>query len=425
MGDVYPAPYSDAAQTAVVVKYHKVPRDLIGALLPSAAICVNDFLAFNLPQLCVPSNLGDASACLAWSSSPPSSTLSAKLLESLKLPEPEKLYRFLVSAPPKGTQSVRVNSLEFPLGILAVWETYLRAQQLRKYWSQSRRWLEESMRCEPAHSRVFQVALQLFDELKWGAPIYGFKADNLCTSTATLTRILSFSWLATSNIAHMLDLVQTDINDHGLPVRIVDPYFAEKLLMLSGKDANYYRTHSSQRHLRRLGEQFVKGEIQNLAGVVNVDGNHWIAFIANAGAREILIADSMVPRNSLSPSFTRYYPLTKALQWWIFHSSELAGLDITPYSVERPEVSQQTDSNSCGIYAVNYVASYFLPSVYDPLVPMSMRCPRTAAFISIAQRHISSEVSKSIDVSYQKRTLISHLFRVKISVGILDHQIHS
>lgn len=94
-------PYSDAAQTSVIVTYAGVPDGFIGEILPSVGLSVLDFLKFKLPELCVVNREKKAGATLRWSDHEASSALDVNHVLSFKLPPPDDLNRFIISSVPK------------------------------------------------------------------------------------------------------------------------------------------------------------------------------------------------------------------------------------------------------------------------------------------------------------------------------------
>jgi hypothetical protein len=92
-------PYSNAAQTNIVINYHGVPTVLIGegAFLPSLDISVSSFLEFPMHALC--GYAGDQLTTVAWASAPPEGQLqllTIPFIRAFTLPPIDKLAAFVM-----------------------------------------------------------------------------------------------------------------------------------------------------------------------------------------------------------------------------------------------------------------------------------------------------------------------------------------
>jgi hypothetical protein len=67
---------------------------------------------------------------------------------------------------------------------------------------------------EPQQKGIFIEALSLFCELLWGQGLCGF-SNNELLSIASLTWFISSDWLSSTNMNHLSDMLQSEINDLG------------------------------------------------------------------------------------------------------------------------------------------------------------------------------------------------------------------
>lgn len=405
-------PYSDAAETASVLNYHNIPICLVGptAFLPPLEISINQLLAYQLYALCAkPGSSTSGVATLAWSPNDHVAPVDLHFLRAFLLPDPDTLYTFINSTAPDGTKSVLVNGIGFPVTITNAWEKWMRVHSLRAHWNESKRWLTQASKPlgDPRRAKHYLEALGLFEELTWGSPIRGFSSGESC-SIASMTRLASQKWLSSENLAQASDLLQGELNDLGERVKLVNPWWIINLRSTHRKGSSAYPLSPTRpSHYHRTGKLLVQGNLHALAGTANINDSHWICFIVDSQTRHILIGDSMLVGGSgaLQRRGDRA-DIIESLQWWIMRSSEAAGLSTTPYTVDLLHVNQQTDSNSCGIFAQNALNHYFIPSQHSPLAASLISYPRTELFIRIATHHLESLVSLSLANCFL--TLISY-----------------
>ena len=107
--------YSDAAQTAAVIKYSDVPDEFIGTLLPPLTLTVDEFLEFMLHGICGESGSLDHEDPLAarasWTSEHPTQPLSHDL--SVHSPSPLHTPFFHSSTPPNLKKLAPLLSMDF------------------------------------------------------------------------------------------------------------------------------------------------------------------------------------------------------------------------------------------------------------------------------------------------------------------------
>ena len=339
---------------------------------------------------------GDRAVSVAWASVPAEDQLqplTIPFIHAFTLPPINELAAFVISSRPSTTNAVFVSSLHFPLAIVTVWEAWMRVKALQKKWKDSWCWLESAVLQEFRHKEVFTEALGLLRELSWGDGLRGF-SDNELTSVTSLTRFTSSDWLSSANMAHLLDMLQGEINDLGDRATLVSPdwipIIRNRRAIPSNSPMSYLCHPLCHRFLHRQGELLVRQELICLAGTTNLNDSHWISFVINSQSRSILIGDSMFHGGPDSLKAGSHGEVIRCLQWFLQQSNSQAGLDTTPYTVNLLHVNQQPDGHSCGIFAQNSLDRYFNPHGHLQLVAASMCRPCAESFIRIACHHLQS-----------------------------------
>lgn len=127
--------------------------------------------------------------------------------------------------------------------------------------------------------------------------------------------------------------------------------------MASGKS---YRHISPPLSIRKLGEDLLNGGTRYVAGIHNIEGVHWTAFVVDRQQKEIRIGDSLT-RNSGNSRSSSKYGLLSSLQWWI-QQSDCLGLPSPYFECKELEVNSQVDFDSCGIFAYNALHHFVSPA---------------------------------------------------------------
>lgn len=399
-------PYSSPEQTNIVVSYRGIPMALVGdgALLLSLDLNVNAFLKYKLHALC--DRTGDRIASVAWVSvlhEVEFQPLTVQFFRAFTLPPPYKLTAFLASPRPSGTNGVVVNGLSFPLAIIPVWEAWMRVKALQEKWRNSKHWLVTASCEEPQQKDVFIEALSLFHEISWGRGLRGF-SDNELSSIASLTRFTSSDWLSSTNMNHLSDMLQSEINDLGDRATLVSTDWIQAIrnrkAIPPSSPTSYLLHPLRHRFLHRQGRLLVQQELHYLAGTTNLTDSHWISFIIRSPSRSILIGDSMFFGGPDGLGTGAHAEVIECIQWFLWQSNFIASLDTTAYTVNLLHVNQQSDGHSCGIFAQNSLDRYFNPDGHLQIVPASMCHPRAEEFIKIARRHLLSPPVSILTVVY-------------------------
>ncbi|KLO07532.1 hypothetical protein SCHPADRAFT_983778 [Schizopora paradoxa] len=205
---------------------------------------------------------------------------------------------------------------------------------------------------DATHADLVAEITQLLDGAIWSSDTLGFPDPSLVQE---LSSYASQVWLSDVHINQMLNLLSRELEDLGgsSDCNIREVFFADKLISIFKDPNRNYLTDRTSKWIRSLGDEFSTGKFHALAGVHHVNSLHWIAYAVDRVRKEIRVADSL----GGSPPAT----LVKALQWWAFeHTGE-------KFVLGKLEIGKQSDSHSCGVFAVNAVAHFALPDLH-PLV---------------------------------------------------------
>lgn len=101
-------------------------------------------------------------------------------------------------------------------------------------------------------------------------------------------------------------------------------------------------------HLDCFGDELKRQVHTTVCGVVNVRDNHWVAITIDVPSQKILYGDSLGASRSLT--------VQGALGWWM--SIHIEG----DFIYEALPITQQNDTFSCGILAMNAVKHFISPS---------------------------------------------------------------
>jgi len=174
-----------------------------------------------------------------------------------------------------------------------------------------------------------------------------------------LARYLSNDWLATTQIDQQLELLRWRIHRQCLAARkheIVNTHFFPKIIELFHRSHSTYSAESPPSggcYPWAIGQDLADAasEASIVSGVFNVLNSHWVAMSVDAERRTISYGDSLD-----SDRKTKDIAM-QAVKWWIaVHMKDADDF----VHVDLP-VSRQTDSFSCGVFAVNSIQHLIFP----------------------------------------------------------------
>ncbi|KAF8999047.1 hypothetical protein BDZ89DRAFT_969594 [Hymenopellis radicata] len=163
----------------------------------------------------------------------------------------------------------------------------------------------------------------------------------------------SHRWLSDEHISQMTVLLNADVKKYTTGCEALLPYFfrSMRLDMLECKTKEDY--FAVRGGLQTYGKKLAAGELTRISFNVNKTGNHWTTVLINCQSRMIGYGDAY----HLGPPAEMVQIVEK---WLSYHVDEA-------YSWEDLPCITQSDSFSCGIWAVRIAGTQFCPSIYPVL----------------------------------------------------------
>jgi hypothetical protein len=286
-----------------------------------------------------------------------------------------------------GVQSIRIPKKEsansahvvdaLPLWVVTYWDKVLEAQLSFRGWNLARVWVKNTRAEEIEDKRVKDDVLWLFKQLLWQGGLSGFNAPEPIESLRTY---LSTDWFLATHQDQMMELLNLEADQH--PSLEFNTIFTGVVFFDSiiqgyenwGKEV--YLESKGLSATRAIGKELESGIRSMVAGIVHINGNHWVAVVIEFKKRIVYFGDpdsAHIPLN-----------IKNALIWWLSHHSKdtftFAPLAYTP----------QQDSYSCRLLSTNAILHHFLPTEF-PLIPgKKNHISRMKIFIEVAKQHLST-----------------------------------
>lgn len=364
-----------------------IPSALCGSLLPGLMHSVAEFLQYTFPsQLSEPQCSTNSSSIKNFGlSTPPNAQNVVGTIASLPIPSPTILSELQFSEDLSRWSSIRyahlpsghnANQSTFPPWIVTYWTEVSRLQAtFRHPWTSSEVFLKRAQSSwkTPDIRQLCDAAEAALLHLPWSGNTVGFGADD--DSTYIFADYLSHRWLRSTHINQQLHLMRLDLKRAGiLGCEIMTP---DNFILLDHiyKERNTMPYHKdSRRHIYGMGEELASGRRNIAAGVAIVNGNHWIAIVIDIANKTVRYGDSL---NGSEPS-----KILDALAWWLdFH------MPSSTFRRCQLPITQQFDSFSCGVLALNAVCHAILPG--SPLLPASSPAAITHARLKMFVRTVN------------------------------------
>jgi hypothetical protein len=215
----------------------------------------------------------------------------------------------------------------------------------------------------------------------WVGNVYRFSDPESITS---LARYLSSDWLTTTQINQQLDLLCWRIQHQHIPGRkheIVNTHFFPKIIQLFQQNQVHltYTAESppSDGHYPWAVGQDLADTTSGttiVSGVFNVSNSHWVSMTVDVERRTISYGDSLVSDRKVKEVVMR------AVKWWIaVHiKNDFVHVDLP--------ITCQTDSFSCGVFAVNSIQHLAFPQE-GLFLPHGAITERYRWFLGVFTRH--------------------------------------
>lgn len=197
-------------------------------------------------------------------------------------------------------------------------------------------------------------------QLPWAGDTHGFSDPE---PVVLFAHYLSDSWLQTMHINQQLELLQHDLVLGGHShIEVVNPRFFNKLLKLYTAQPDVpYTNKSGSQNTWGIGEELGKGIHSKVAGVANINSNHWVGIVIDQAQSTILFGNSFSPTQLPSKS-----NILDAVGWWV---NQHTG---SHYTCKPLAITPQTDGYNCGILSMNVVQNSLLSGEENGLLPVSI-----------------------------------------------------
>jgi len=242
--------------------------------------------------------------------------------------------------------------INFPTWTIPYWT---RLSRLSRHavlpWKRAEQWLATAL-SDVGRRELVGDARAILRELPWTGQTVSFTDAEPITS---LTRYLSSNWLGTVNIDQQLDILRLrlsrEMSVHEFD--ILPMSFVTKLLDIYQHNRDAYGSSQPFRQLWAHGEELSTPACQQMriGGIAHVNGNHWVAFVLDLRTLSILYGDSLGLADAV---------VGPALSWWTEQHTQ------RQFTKEPLLIGTQSDSVSCGIFALCALTHHFFPDT--PLV---------------------------------------------------------
>ncbi|CAA7268961.1 unnamed protein product [Cyclocybe aegerita] len=257
--------------------------------------------------------------------------------------------------------SVPGEALLIPLWVLSFWtHTLFDILPVHRDWQISLEWL----RCDEFKLFQGQVqdAIHALSALPWSGYLSPMSSGTSSMSLlkSTLSLFLSRKWLSDENTDQMTHLLQKGVEgskshsnviflSNQMGCTIIDLYLNEK----SGKSK--YNPDGGE-HFQRFGARLSGSS--RIAGIIHVNGNHWVAVIVDVGEEKFWYGDPA----RRSPDVN----VRAALLWFLSkHVILVETADFEDVTLPAPMQDFSLDWFNCGIFSYNALSHHFL---HEPLL---------------------------------------------------------
>lgn len=331
--------------------------------LPSPLLPVAQFLLFPLPAQLSDLPQNDTADTDFGSFAPPDCQDIMNTIKRLPIPSPGLLSKILFSDARQTWMSVRYahlpssQSLEtYPLWLITYWESVSQLlSTVRRPWLSA-----EAFLCRAQHHWKSPDVRQLCDaanltllQLPWAGITTGFGADT--EPLHSFAHYLSSAWFESSHIDQQLHILHLDLKRAGiLDCQLLTPFnFVLLTQMYRQRETTPYWENGSRKDIKGMGEEFASGRRMRMAGIANINGNHWVGMVIDMASSTIRYGDSLAGPNAVE--------VTDTIIWWLRHH-----IPSLTFTCEGLPITPQNDGFSCGPLALNAIRHAVLPE--SPLI---------------------------------------------------------
>ncbi|KAF5350308.1 hypothetical protein D9758_012823 [Tetrapyrgos nigripes] len=336
-----------------------IPTEFLSILLPPLNCSVIDLVNFAIPTVDNPDTPVLNSSHFISATTQFNTPSNVKILRSQPVPSLAEIHALIPLVPGAIAQgqcclmwpmesTLRLTpvppQMNLPVWVLQYWETVHELWLHKKTWTMVQDWLEKKGWYASIYSTLSPV--------HWSQHL-----PNESGSTLDLVKFLSDSWLSDVQVTQMVAHLHSQKMDD--QIWLMNNYWSNKLVVGYCKQ---------ERVLMKTGDALRGGSIQALAfpvfirlgasapelPSVEAPGNHWVAVVVDIAGQSIMYGDSL---NHPAPN-----KLISAIRWWLSDWGTLSN----DFGINDLPCGKQTDSESCGLYAINTLASYVTPIEISP-----------------------------------------------------------
>jgi hypothetical protein len=166
------------------------------------------------------------------------------------------------------------------------------------------------------HQAIIGCIRYCFEKTVWSGFIKGFQSSS--DPLSTFATYASNNWLSDVHISQMGELLLADLDEdpaHASKTFIISPYFATSFL------------HSDWTHpwTQRTAQDLTTGRYVRILGILNVNGNHWIAYVIDFEEETLSFGDSLgcYPDKSVISKFLAWIKNISAAKYLPFPSKKM------------------------------------------------------------------------------------------------------
>ncbi|KAF8168778.1 hypothetical protein BJ912DRAFT_807590, partial [Pholiota molesta] len=187
-------------------------------------------------------------------------------------------------------------------------------------------------------------------QLPWGGKTAAFGTDD--EPIHLIAHYLSNRWLQTTHIIQQLEILRLDIKCAGIiDCELLTPHTFDVLTqMYQTREVSPYRRDGfgMRKNIWGLGEELLSGQRKVIAGISNINNNHWVGIVVDMVGLTVKYGDSLGGTGSVE--------VIESVAWWLH--CHIPGLllkyDLLP-------ITKQEDTFSCGVLAINAIRHAVLP----------------------------------------------------------------
>lgn len=266
------------------------------------------------------------------------------------------------------------NPVTLPVWIFNYWKEIGRVVEIRKQWKVSLTWIR-GYSASPLALELSQSFLLGLSSFSWS---HGAAYSKDITPLLLDSSMESF--LNSFHIDHVIKQTKTQYEVQHGPDQTNHHIFAT-VDHFNAITEFYGPVHKRKEGhlwniLMMIENKIVTGEVDSFGGVMHLP-LHWVAVVINFQKQEVLYGDSL---GQEMPKRKR-----QTYERWISHLAKRSSKPtlIGKMSFGQLPIGQQLDGASCGIFALNSIAHYYLQTPLLPSNPIVLACRRMEIALGI------------------------------------------